>query len=112
MGYYGIQIDDYFFICPSGKEELNVGTGNHSCNPNHGVDGSIKLVAIRDISVGEELTIDYAFFGTKFNSFKCTCGQKNCRGVITQEDWKLPVLQKKYYEYFSTYVKKKIAQKL
>lgn len=35
---------------------------NHSCNPNAGFKGStvLKLYALRDISPGEEITIDYA----------------------------------------------------
>jgi len=35
---------------------------NHSCKPNLGVGGNVLLVAMRDIAVGEELTIDYALF--------------------------------------------------
>jgi hypothetical protein len=35
---------------------------NHSCSPNAGAKGSrvLKVYALRDISVGEELTLDYA----------------------------------------------------
>lgn len=35
---------------------------NHSCEPNVGFAGNIVLVAMRDISPGEELTTDYALF--------------------------------------------------
>ena len=35
---------------------------NHSCEPNVGFAGDIVLVAMRDISPGEELTTDYALF--------------------------------------------------
>jgi hypothetical protein len=57
---------------------------NHSCAPNVGfTDGSPKLFAIRDITVGEELFWDYR---TSINeagwSVACTCGAPNCRGKI------------------------------
>jgi uncharacterized protein len=35
---------------------------NHSCEPNVGFAGNIVLVAMHDISAGEELTTDYALF--------------------------------------------------
>jgi SET domain len=35
---------------------------NHSCEPNVGFAGNTVLVAMRDISPGEELTTDYALF--------------------------------------------------
>jgi SET domain-containing protein len=35
---------------------------NHSCEPNVGFAGNIVLVAMRDISPGEELTTDYVLF--------------------------------------------------
>jgi len=35
---------------------------NHSCEPNVGFAGNTVLVAMRDISPGEELTSDYALF--------------------------------------------------
>jgi uncharacterized protein len=34
----------------------------HSCEPNVGFAGNTVLVAMRDISPGEELTTDYALF--------------------------------------------------
>ncbi len=33
---------------------------NHSCDPNIGVQGQIVFVALREISIGEELTHDWA----------------------------------------------------
>jgi hypothetical protein len=36
------------------------------------------------------------------------CGSPNCRGLITEEDWKIPELQKKYDGYFSWYLQEKI----
>lgn len=114
MGHVGIQFDDNFFIVPTNRKELEQkGVFNHSCNPNCGFDGSIKLVAIKDISAGEELTFDYAFCESliveedSLNDFECNCGSENCRKLIKPTDWQILDLQIKYKEYFSPYLKKK-----
>ncbi len=109
LGHYGIQIDDDFFICPTTKKELTRGTGNHSCEPNLGVDGTnpIRLIAIRDIAPGDELLIDYAFSETHFKPFKCNCGSEQCRRIIKPTDWQLPGIQKRYGKYFSSFLRKK-----
>ncbi|MBI1370261.1 MAG: SET domain-containing protein-lysine N-methyltransferase [Planctomycetes bacterium] len=57
---------------------------NHCCEPNVGfVNGSLTLIALRDIHDGEELFFDYS---TTINepgwTIPCTCGAANCRGVI------------------------------
>ena len=39
---------------------------------------------------------------------KCLCGSKQCRGCVTDEDWKIPALQRKYKGYFQYYIQKKI----
>lgn len=109
IGHIGIQIDNDFFIVPSSREELRkTGVFNHSCNPNCGFNGSIKLVSLRNIKKGEELTFDYAFCESLIREFKCNCGSKNCRKVIRSTDWKLKDLQEKYINYFSPYLKDRI----
>ncbi|MEY8013773.1 SET domain-containing protein-lysine N-methyltransferase [Mycobacterium servetii] len=35
---------------------------NHSCEPNVGFAGNIVLVAMREVTAGEQLTTDYALF--------------------------------------------------
>lgn len=56
---------------------------NHSCNPTAGIKGKISMVAIRDIRKGEEITVDYSIIeGDKLWEMKCSCGEKNCRGII------------------------------
>lgn len=55
---------------------------NHSCEPNteyHGLD----VVALREIAMGEELTLDYAeFLNEESEPFTCSCGTKSCRGTV------------------------------
>ncbi|MEI9935504.1 MAG: SET domain-containing protein-lysine N-methyltransferase [Ferruginibacter sp.] len=56
---------------------------NHSCNPNTGYHG-LNVIALRNISKGEELTLDYAsFLDEKMEPFQCQCGAEKCRGLIT-----------------------------
>jgi len=115
VGDYDWQIGRGKFIMP-----LSIGTleevhrFNHSCNPNLGVKDQRTAVALRDIKVGEELTLDYAIISTNepfflFQyHFDCLCGFKECRKIITGDDWKRKDLQEKYQGYFTTYLEKKI----
>jgi hypothetical protein len=75
---------------------------NHSCEPNVGFAGNIVLVAMRDISPGEELTTDYALFDDD-GMMQCHCGTPSCRGTIGGRDWRRPDVQRKYGSYFSSY---------
>lgn len=104
------QIDDNFVIGPLKKKEIGkvMMFLNHSCNPNVGVRGEITFVAMRDIKIGEELTIDYAMTDNEIYKIKCNCGQKNCRKFITGKDWQNKMMQKKYKGYFSRYLQDKI----
>jgi hypothetical protein len=62
---------------------------NHSCNGNVGFNDHGNFVARRPIRVGEELTYDYGLVESNPNfKMTCKCGAKNCRGVITGNDWK------------------------
>src|SRR3989344_7617733 len=106
VGHIGFQVDDEFFLVPHSREDITItGAYNHSCDPNIGFDGTIKIIAIKDIKTGEELSLDYAFMESFFEPFECECNSQNCRKIITPDDWKKPELQRKYGEYFSPYLK-------
>jgi len=59
---------------------------NHSCQPNAFMKilyNHILFIALRDISPGEEITIDYE--STLHSDKKrCTCGAPLCRGTINK----------------------------
>ena len=82
---------------------------NHSCEPNVGFAGNTVLVAMRDISPGEELTTDYVLFDDYEGSMECQCGTPSCRGTIDGRDWQRPELQSKYGSYFSSYLLSRLA---
>lgn len=102
-----IQIEEGLFLVA-----LNEGPGdyvNHSCDPNGGLSGQIALVAMHDISVGDEITFDYAMSDvTDYDEFQCECGSPNCRGVVRGSDWRRPELWEKYAGYFSPYIQRRI----
>jgi len=95
------------------KRIQSVDMFNHSCEPNAGFNGQIFLVAIKNIKKNEQITFDYAMVlhkskNVKLYEMKCVCGLKNCRKIITDNDWKNKALQKKYKGYFQYYLEQKI----
>lgn len=60
---------------------------NHSCDPNAQVEGDAgwaRLVCIKPIQPGEEITYDYAFSPPLAE--RCFCGAATCRGWIVDAD--------------------------
>ena len=56
---------------------------NHSCNPNAGLKGKQKIVAITNIKSGEEITLDYSTTTSDVKwKMSCKCGSKKCRKII------------------------------
>jgi uncharacterized protein len=103
-----LQVDEDLYLLTAEEPEPN-DCFNHSCNPNLGFFGQIGLVALRDIKAGEELVFDYAMSdGGPYDEFECCCGSLNCRKKITGNDWKLPELWKRYDNYFSPYLARRI----
>ena len=109
-GYWGYPIADEVVLGPLTTQEVEsvMMFLNHSCEPNVGILGQIIFVAMRDIDSGEELTIDYAMFGANKKPMRCNCRSSNCRGLITDSDWRIKKLQIKYRGYFSSYIQLKI----
>jgi len=109
-----MQIDDNLVIGTNTKESIeDASMFNHSCNANAGIRGQILLVAIRNIDIGEQVTFDFGTVlfhpkGVKRYKFKCLCGSKDCRGIVTEDDWKNNKLHKKYKGYFPLHIQEKI----
>lgn len=60
---------------------------NHACNPNAGIikdARGLKLVAIRAIAAGHEVTHDYSTLlgADDVWTMKCNCGSRRCRKVV------------------------------
>ena len=101
---HALQIDDDLFIA----SELPFDDAdyvNHSCDPNCGIVGSVLLVTMRPVAVGEELCFDYAMTDTDdYDEFECSCGTASCRGTVTGADWKEPELRDRYRGWSSAYI--------
>lgn len=90
---------DHYLAMPLGAgvylnqvSQRHKGTVNHSCSPNCMISGFNRLVAKRDISIGEELTIDYGGVSIGKGSIiisECLCGSANCRHTIKTDDYLL-----------------------
>lgn len=109
-GHIELQIASDLFLAPkeAADFEKNMIFINHSCNPNVGMSGDRKFVAMRDIKPKEELTIDYAMIDDTDYVMVCNCESQNCRKEVTGHDWMREDLQRKYKGYFSNYLKEKI----
>ena len=76
---------------------------NHSCKPNVGFNANDDYIAIKNIAKGDELFLDYSFLNTNPDyKIKCSCKSKNCRGIITGNEWKKIEFCKKYGKYFAS----------
>lgn len=66
---------------------------NHSCAHNAYVrtdDGSGRIIALRAIEPGEEITNHYAIAESGGNGFECACGSDRCLGHVPGNFVELP----------------------
>jgi uncharacterized protein len=85
---------------------------NHSCDPNCGIKGLFKVVAMRKIEKGEQITWDYEM--TEKNEtwkMKCKCGSPLCRRVIGHYKNMPRSIRKKYTGYISDWITKRSGKK-
>ncbi|MFH0713194.1 MAG: SET domain-containing protein [Candidatus Micrarchaeota archaeon] len=92
-----VQVGPKLYLGPSGGIDDFV---NHSCDPNAGLrflGRKFVLVAIRDITAGEEVTFDYSTTMDEDEwELQCNCGSKKCRRVIRDFKYLPREIQKKY----------------
>lgn len=70
---------------------------NHSCDPNAGVTQNTILVAVRDISSGDEICFDYSTtMGDGTWTMRCLCTAAHCRKFITDFQHLPPALKHRY----------------
>lgn len=80
---------------------------NHSCDPNCGIKGLFKIVTMRKIEIGEELTWDYEMTEKNLHwKLKCRCGSDLCRKVIGNYKNMPRKIRKKYQGYISDWLTK------
>jgi hypothetical protein len=64
-----------------GRDDNPSNFGNHSCDPNTALT-VVGRIALRDIDIGEELTVDYSPLSSSEWTMKCKCGVARCRGMV------------------------------
>jgi len=94
-----LQIGPDMYLGESGQADDFV---NHSCDPNAGmvIEGTdVRLIAIREISPGEQITFDYSTTMDEDDfEFDCLCGSAKCRGRIRDFKHLPSSLQHQYAE--------------
>jgi len=115
LAHTNVGVDEGLFLAEHPNHELGTDDYmNHSCDPNLWLKDEVTLIARRDISAGEELTMDYAVELADENYVMkrtCNCGSEHCRKRITGNDWKLPIVQQTMQDHFSPFINQRI-QKL
>lgn len=96
--------ETHFLIDPPDAEETPDAYLNHSCDSNLWFTDGWCFTARRDISAGEELTFDYATGETYALQGACRCGSKDCRGIISGQEYKNEDFQKRYAGHFAPYI--------
>lgn len=74
---------------------------NHSCAPNVGLRGTSRVVAMRPIHAGEELTIDYSITeaGQHWH-MRCQCHTSQCREVIRSTQF----LSREFFDQYKPFI--------
>ena len=99
---YAFQVDYDRYVVP---RRNSVGWFiNHSCEPNCWVSGK-SIVAMRNISPGEELTFDYST-DVDWPGFEmaCRCGSLQCRGVVRAYRFLPKKLKLEYGRHVAPYI--------
>ena len=102
----------------SEEEDLNLVGYNHSCDPNAVVilppdvekEQVSLLMADRDITEGEEITVDYSVSNiSNTHRFFCNCGSPECRRIIQPfTDYLAPHFQERHKGKFPSYIQARI----
>ena len=87
---------------------------NHSCDANSWLGDVVTLLARREIAAGEEITLDQGTWNFDEDDYAwdqhyCSCGAAQCRGNLTEQDWKRPDVQARYRGHFHPMIQAMIA---
>lgn len=106
---YHLQIGENEYLGPSGDLDDYI---NHSCAPNAAFANGLTLVAIQDITPGEEITWDYstAIDEPDFIGFPCYCGASVCRNLVQSYRHLSAQEKSRLYPMLLPYLKEKYAE--
>jgi hypothetical protein len=90
---FALQISPHFYLFLDEPARFF----NHSCEPNCGLTPELKLISLRDIGKGEELSYDYSTTMMERDwKLSCKCNKPGCRKVIRDFD-QLPKETQEFY---------------
>ena len=70
---------------------------NHACDPTVGWEDARALVPTSAVPAGTELVTAYAMaIGESGWFLRCHCPSYRCRQMVEGDDWRIPVLQRRY----------------
>jgi hypothetical protein len=97
--------EDIFLALPVADPHISLDEYlNHSCDANAWLDNEVSLSARREIGRGEEITLDQGTWNVEDDYIEdrepCSCRAKNCRGMLTEQDWKRADVQQQYAGHF------------
>jgi hypothetical protein len=99
LSVHCFQVDEDRYLLPHGSIDDLI---NHACEPSAGIRLTrlgYRLIALRDIAVGDELTYDYSTYITSPRErLVCACGSSRCRRLIGPFRELPPALQSFYLE--------------
>lgn len=103
--------DNYLALPISDTEESLDENLNHSCDANAWLNDEVTLVAKRDIEAGEEITLDQGTWNFEDSDYTdnkelCSCKAKDCRKILTENDWRIPNVREKYKDHFHPMIQK------
>ncbi|TAN32137.1 SET domain-containing protein [Patescibacteria group bacterium] len=105
--------DRYLALPKSDNQESLDENLNHSCDANTRLIDEVTIVAKRDIEAGGEITLDQGTWNFEDiaytdNKEPCSCGAKDCRKILTENDWKISSVREKYKGHFHPMIQKMI----
>jgi len=106
--------DNNFLALPNSDSQESLDENiNHSCDANTWLADDVTLVAKSDIEAGEELTLDQGTWNFDDKAYvdnqePCSCGQPDCRHILTENDWKLKTVQERYKGHFHSMIQGRI----
>ncbi|MEM8867148.1 MAG: SET domain-containing methyltransferase [Verrucomicrobiota bacterium] len=109
------QIDDRVFYSQIDRDLFAKNHGdewylNHSCAPNC-VLRDRKVIAARDIQIGEEASYDYGLTETGILwAFWCSCGAPRCRKHVSNDDYLSASLRKRLADYCPAHAEAQAAE--
>jgi len=108
---HAMQVDDEWYVPGAWARNSKhydpccIDCANHSCEPNCGIrqtsEFTAEFVCIKAINKDEEITCDYSTVSDDLRAgrlwnMRCSCGEKGCRGTVSDFRYLPKELQRKY----------------